>query len=91
MHHKCMFERKTLIISIFIVCVCVGGGGYLMSAPYDSNFLFFAINPIVPRTSNLWDSTVIVHDNRKRLTVMFSFAVYLWFIRSFSDTSDISS
>ena len=47
-----MFDSEKLMI---IICVCVGGGGvlFLCLPPYNSNFQYFEIKSLVPRTSDL--------------------------------------
>ena len=51
-HLKRIFDREKNEINIY--------GGYIifMSTPYNSNFQFFEIKPLVPQTLNLLDSTV---------------------------------
>ena len=46
-----MFDRKNLIIFI-----CGGGHLFLYLSPYNSNFRYFEIKSLVPRTLNLQGS-----------------------------------
>ena len=54
-HQKHMFDRKKNCCLSFLV-------GYILLCliPYNSNFQYFEIKPLVPRTSNLRDSTIHV-------------------------------
>ena len=51
MHIKHMFDRKKLIIIILRDI-------FLCLPPYNSNFRYFETKSLVPRTSNLRDSTI---------------------------------
>ena len=56
MHTKHMFDRKTTDNNH----IC-GGYIFLCLPLFNSNFRYFEIKPLVPRTSNLRDATVTVY------------------------------
>ena len=52
--------------NIFFFFFGGGGGGYIFLCllPYNSNFQYSEIKSVVPRISNLRNSTVIVSSNK---------------------------
>ena len=53
MHTKHVFDRKKTDNNSFF-----GGYIFLCLPPYNSNFRYFEIKSVVPRTSNFQDSSV---------------------------------
>ena len=43
-----------------------GGGVFLCLPPYNSNFQYFEIKSLVPRTSNLQESAVDENSNKQQ-------------------------